>query len=94
MTTVTVELPDSLADHILAYPAADRNDMVAEALENLLGDAAHDADADLVASLREGIADLDAGRVMTLEEADMEFDAAFEAARAQYRANITDPVDG
>ena len=25
LTTVTVELPDSLADHILAYPAADRN---------------------------------------------------------------------
>ena len=88
MTTFTLNLnlPDELAERLAELPADAVNDYAVSALTELAEEA--EPDPDLIVALRAGVADLKAGRLLTLEQAEAEFDASFEAARARVRAKL------
>jgi|GEM_PF-1929182 hypothetical protein len=81
-TTLTLELPAELAARLAeAVDPAEMTRFAVAALEDALD---REPDEELVEALREGTADAEAGRLLTLEE---EVDAHLEAAIAQRRAD-------
>lgn len=85
MSTV-IELPDALAERLRAAAAAegvDLNNYAVAKLEGLLEPEDEEADDDLIAALRQGIADRDAGRLLTLDQVKANAEAALAARRSQ-----------
>ncbi|MES2463560.1 MAG: hypothetical protein V4671_23550 [Armatimonadota bacterium] len=67
----TIEIPDALVDQLRAEAAArgeDLNQYAVAKLEMPVSAEDDEADEELIAALREGIADADAGRTVSLEE--------------------------
>jgi predicted transcriptional regulator len=72
---LTLDIPDTLAERLRAEAEAYGQDInnfaVAKLEQTLLNEGEEDAeevDDDLIAALREGLADVDAGRTVSLEE--------------------------
>ena len=87
-TRITIELSDDLAARLASLPeAADLSafaaSALAEAADAAEAEAARELDPDLVVALREGAADLGAGRLLTLEQTAAAIDAALGARRPQ-----------
>jgi predicted transcriptional regulator len=86
---LTLNLPEDLARRLAALPAEEVNAFAVAALSDLVSDEEEDKegepDPDLIAALRRGLAEADAGNLLTLEEAQANFDAKFEAALAAVR---------
>lgn len=79
--TITIELkPETLAALQADAEAQGRDpaEVAAEQLDALYGEE-ETLDADTIAALERGFADIDAGRTLSLEEARADFDAAFTA---------------
>lgn len=91
--TLTLNLPDDLARRLAALPAEEVNAFAVAALSDFVSDDEEDdeegeQDLDLIAALRRGLAEADAGNLLTLEEAQANFDAKFEAALASVREQV------
>ncbi|MES2463206.1 MAG: hypothetical protein V4671_21705 [Armatimonadota bacterium] len=90
MSTV-IELPDALAERLRAAADAeglDLNNYAVAKLERSLEevhvqDTDDEADDDLIAALRQGIADRNAGNLRTLEQVDATVYAALAARRVR-----------
>ena len=83
MATVSIStrVPESLRDEIDQLAAAldrDRAWVVEQAIKRYLGD-----EAQFIAAVRAGIADADAGRMISMEE----MEAQLDAIDAKYEAN-------
>lgn len=89
MPTLTIEIPDDLAERLAALPEAalDRNAVAVAALAAAADIAEQEEeeggepDPDLIAALRAGSAEMDAGKLLTLEE----IDAAVASALSDLR---------
>lgn len=87
--TLTLSLPDDLARRLAALPAEEVNAFAVAALSDLVSggeDEEGEPDPDLIAALRRGLADEEAGNLLTLEEAQAHFDANFDAVFERVRA--------
>jgi len=92
----TIELPRALADRIRAAAAAegqDLNNYAVATLEQVFGgDGSNEEEEpseDLIASLKEGLAQVNAGELRTFTDADAAVEAAFAARRARIQAETT-----
>jgi predicted transcriptional regulator len=81
--TLTIELPEEIAERLRVAAALEGQEVnafaiaaLAEAAEAAMGEP----DPELIAALREGVAELRAGRLLTLEEVDATVEAAIQAA--------------
>jgi predicted transcriptional regulator len=91
--TITIELPDGLAERLRVEAEAQGRDVAAlarDAITAVYGDeddegGAQEPDPELIAALREGLSEEETDRLVTLEEAQAHFDAAFAARGAQER---------
>jgi predicted transcriptional regulator len=94
--TITIELPDDLAKRLVSLPQASANlhAFAVAALSEAADVAENEAYADeesppeVIEALREGLADVQAGRTLSLEEADVQFESLLTAARARVREQI------
>jgi predicted transcriptional regulator len=70
---LTLDIPDALAEQIRSAAAAagsDVNHYAVAKLEQVFAEEEEDVDEDLIAALREGLAQADAGQLRTQEEVD------------------------
>lgn len=67
MRTITLEVPEDLADRLEAMPPDERNHFATAAITDRLAQVEDDA-ADTVAALQESIADLGAGKGQSLDD--------------------------
>jgi predicted transcriptional regulator len=67
MRTVTLELPEDLADRLEAMPADERNHFAVAVLRDGLAER-EESDTEVIAALQESIADLDAGKGQSLDD--------------------------
>ena len=88
MTAFTLDLPDDLAARLAALPKAEVNAYAASVLTPLVGDGDEEnddedengePDPELIAALREALADEEAGNLRTLEQVDAAVEAALSA---------------
>jgi predicted transcriptional regulator len=81
MTTLTLTLPDDLAERLAVLPPSEVNAYAVQALADLV--EADGADSELneetIAAIEQGLADMDAGRTFSLEEVRARTDAALDA---------------
>lgn len=77
---LTIELPDDLAERVRALAAEAGQDINEFAVGVLRVVAEEEPDPELMAALRESIADLEAGNLLTLEQVDAAVEAAINAA--------------
>ena len=84
-----IEIPEDLAEHIRAAAEAEGADVSNYALAKLEQifapdeEDADESDEDLIAALRQGIADRDAGNLRTFEQVDGAVETALAARRAR-----------
>ncbi len=78
--TITIELPDDLAERVRARAAEAGQDINEYAVAMFREAVEEEPDPELIAALREGIADLEAGNLLTLEQVDAAVEAAINAA--------------
>jgi predicted transcriptional regulator len=83
MRSVTLKLPDDLATALEAMPEDERNHFATAALTAAIEDD-EEADPDLIAALQAGIAEMEAGNVLTLDE----MDASFREREARVLAKL------
>ena len=97
MTAFTLDLPDELAERLAELPKAELNAYAVSVFTPLVqtdeDDLDLELDADTIAAIQEGLDDVEAGRTISLEEAQAHFEAAF-AARQQAREAAKVPVHG
>ena len=77
---LTIELPDDLAERVRALAEEAGQDINEFAVAAIREIAEEEPDPELIAALRESIADLEAGNLRTLEEVDATVEAAIRAA--------------
>jgi predicted transcriptional regulator len=86
---LTIEIPEALANQLRAEAEAQGEDLnnyaVAKLAQPLLSEEEDDEEPDeeLIAALREGLADADAGRTLSLEELDTRIRAGLTARNMQ-----------
>lgn len=91
--TLTIEIPEALADQLRAEAAARGEDLNNYAVAKLAQhpvetEDGEEPDEGLIAALREGIADADAGRTLSLEEVDARIRAGLAARNAPMTATV------
>jgi predicted transcriptional regulator len=87
MTTFTLTLPDDLAERLAVLPKDQVNAFAVSALSQLVGNVEDDAlflneedlDAEIIAAIEEGLDDIKAGNLRTLEQVDAAVEAALTA---------------
>ncbi len=79
--TLTIDLPDDLAQRLRARAAEAGQDINEYAIALFQEATDEEPDPELIAALREGMADLQAGNLLTLEQVDAAVDAAIKAAK-------------
>jgi predicted transcriptional regulator len=99
---LTLDIPDALADQLRAAADArgeDLNNYAVAKLEQVVAEAAKeteetDSETDLMDALRQGIADEDAGRVLTLEQVDARVRATLARHNAEKAASPSQSFAG
>ena len=82
---LTIELPDDLAERLRVLAAEAGQDINEFAVATLREVTWEEPDPELIEALREGIAELEAGNLLTIKEVDAEIDARIAEAREQIR---------